>query len=183
MKKIFYAVLEGLLVLSFTACSSPSSESGMISTGSFQSSPPENGSQTEHTFVPENTENPINTDKKEDVKMKITVGDKIFTAALEDNSSADALKELLSNSPLTVDMHDYGSFEKVGSIGEVLPRNDEHITVTAGDIILYQGNKLVIYYDENTWSFTRIGRIDGVTQEELKEALGDGDVTVTFSLG
>lgn len=114
--------------------------------------------------------------------MKITAGDHTFTAVLADNSSAEALKELLAEGPLTIDMSDYASMEKVGPIGTSLPTNDEQISTGAGDIILYQGNSLVIYYDTNSWNFTRIGKIEDVTQEELLEALGNGDVTVTFSL-
>lgn len=71
---------------------------------------------------------------------------------------------------------------KAGPIGTNLPRNDEQITTKAGDSILYQGNSLVIYYDTNSWNFTRIGKINDVTQAELLEAFGDGEVTVTFSL-
>lgn len=114
--------------------------------------------------------------------MKITAGDTSFTAALADNSSVEALKELLAGGPLTIHMSDYAGMEKVGPIGTSLPRNDEQISTGAGDIILYQGNSLVIYYDTNSWNFTRIGKIEGVTGEELLEAFGDGDVTVTFSL-
>lgn len=98
------------------------------------------------------------------------------------NSSAEALRELLKEGSLAIDMNDYAGMEKVGSIGTSLPRNDEQIETGAGDIILYQGNSLVIYYDTNSWNFTRIGKIDGVSQAELLDALGDGDVTVTFSL-
>lgn len=170
MKKILSAITAITLMLSLAACSAQSLESGIISVDDPRSSLSESNSEVE------------SADQKEDNKMNITVGDKIFTATLADNSSAEALKELLSNSPLTIDMHDYGSFEKVGPIGMELPRNDEQITTSAGDIILYQGNSLVIYYDENSWNFTRIGRIDNVTQSELKEALGKGNVTVTFSL-
>ncbi|RKI89601.1 hypothetical protein D7V94_17440 [Parablautia intestinalis] len=72
--------------------------------------------------------------------------------------------------------------EKVGHIGTSLPGNDEQISAEAGDIILYQGNSLVIYYDTNSWNLTRIGKIEDVTGEELLKAFGDGDVTVTFSL-
>lgn len=114
--------------------------------------------------------------------MKITVGDTVFTVSLADNSSVQVLKELLAKEPLTIDMHDYGEMEKVGPIGTDLPRNDEQISTGPGDVILYQGNSLVIYYDTNSWDFTRIGKINDVAQEELKEALGEGDVTVTFSL-
>ena len=117
-----------------------------------------------------------------DNTMKITAGDTTFTATFADNSSVEALKELLAEGPLTINMSDYASMEKVGPIGTSLPRNDEQITTGAGDIILYQGNSLVIYYDTNSWNFTRIGKINDVTQAELLEAFGDGEVTVTFSL-
>lgn len=122
-----------------------------------------------------------NTDMEENV-MKITVGDTTFMATLADNSSAEALMEMLMEGPLTIDMSDYGNMEKVGSIGKNLPENNEQITTEAGDIILYLGNSLVIYYDTNTWNFTRLGKINDVTQAELKEALGNGDVIVTFSI-
>lgn len=131
--------------------------------------------------VSEEAVNKIDTGQEEN-SMKITAGDMTFTAALTDNSSAEALKELLVEGPLTINMSDYAGMEKVGPIGTDLPRNDEQISTGAGDIILYQGNSLVIYYDTNSWNFTRIGKIEGVTGEELLDAFGSGDVTVTFSL-
>ena len=79
-------------------------------------------------------------------------------------------------------MHDYGNFEKVGDLPWELPTNDEEITTKPGDIILYQGNKITIYYDENQWNFTKIGKISYVDEEELREVLGDGDVTAEFSV-
>lgn len=118
----------------------------------------------------------------EENRMKITVGDTTFTASLADNSSTEALLELLQEGPLTIAMSDYGKMEKVGPIGQSLPENNEQITTEAGDIILYQGNSLVIYYDTNSWNFTRIGKINGVTQQELKDVLGSGNVTVIFEL-
>lgn len=105
-----------------------------------------------------------------------------MTAAFEQNSSADALRKLLAGGPVTVDLHDYGNFEKVGDLGISLPTNDQKITTSPGDIILYQGNQITIYYDQNTWNFTKLGEIEGLTQEELKEILGDGNVTAVFSL-
>lgn len=114
--------------------------------------------------------------------MKIKVGEKEFTAVFAENSSAEALKKLLADGELTINMRDYGNFEKVGSIGTSLPANDEHIVTEPGDIILYQGDSLVIYYDTNTWNFTRVGKIENVTREELLSVLGQGSVNVTFSL-
>jgi hypothetical protein len=114
--------------------------------------------------------------------MKIQIGDRVLAATLVENSSADALKEALAAGPISIDMHDYGSMEKVGPLGMDLPTNNEQITTASGDIILYQGNALVIYYTPNTWNFTRLGKINNVPAEELKAILGDGDVTITLSL-
>ena len=114
--------------------------------------------------------------------LAIQAGGTALTAELADNSSAAALKDLLSKGDITIEMHDYSNFEKVGPLGTSLPRNDEQITTEAGDLILYQGNSFVIYYDTNTWNFTRLGKIKDVTQSELKEILGGGNVTVTLSM-
>ncbi|MCM1364020.1 MAG: cyclophilin-like fold protein [Faecalibacterium sp.] len=108
-----------------------------------------------------------------DVKVKILP---------ENNSSAAAFVELLSKDDLVIKMHDYANFEKVGSLETTLPTNDKRITVQAGDVILYQGNSITIYYDTNTWNFTRLGKIQNLSNDELVKLLGDGDVTVKFSL-
>ncbi len=121
-------------------------------------------------------------DAEEPSGITLQIGETVFTATLAENSSAEALRDLLAQGPLTIEMSDYGNFEKVGSLGTSLPRNDEEITTEPGDLILYQGNSFVIYYDTNTWNFTRLGKIQDVTQEELREVLGSGDVTVTLSL-
>ena len=110
-------------------------------------------------------------------------GGKTFTATLSDNSSAEALKELLSKGDVTVEMEDYGNMEKVGPLPTALPRNDRQTSTGPGDIILYQGKYLVIYYSTNSWNFTRIGKIDNADAAQLKSALGCGDVTVTLSSG
>ncbi len=100
----------------------------------------------------------------------------------ENNSSAKAFIALLQKHDLTVEMHDYGNFEKVGSIGSNLPRNDKPITTKPGDVILYLGNQITIYYDENSWNFTKLGEVQGLGQRELKSILGSGNVSVRFSL-
>nr|WP_312579261.1 cyclophilin-like fold protein [Sedimentibacter sp.] len=114
--------------------------------------------------------------------MKLQIGESVFKASLDNNSSVEALQEMLEEGSITIDMRDYANMEKVGSLGTSLPRNDEQITTEPGDLILYQGNSFVIYYAPNSWNFTRIGKIDNITQEELKKALGSGDVKVTLSL-
>ena len=110
--------------------------------------------------------------------MKITIGNRELIATLAHNSSAEALKELLKTGPVTIQMRDYGNMEKVGGLGRNLPTNDERITTEPGDLILYQGNSFVIYYAPNTWTFTRLGKINNVTREELINVLGRGNITV-----
>lgn len=122
------------------------------------------------------------SEKEKEIKMNIEVNGHMLTATLTDNSSAKAFAEMIKSEPLTIEMNDYGNFEKVGKLPESLPKNDEQISTEAGDIILYQGNQVTIYYDKNTWNFTRLGRIDNITQEELKKILGAGSVSVTFSV-
>ena len=114
--------------------------------------------------------------------LYIHINERVLTANLVDNSSTRALVELLSDGNITINMSDYANFEKVGSLGTSLPRNDEPIRTQAGDLILYQGNQFVIYYDTNSWTFTRLGKIQNITQSELMSILGDGDVIVTLSL-
>lgn len=115
--------------------------------------------------------------------MNITVNNKTLTAKFADNSSAVAFKKLLEEKgSITIAMHDYGNFEKVGDLGTTLVRSDTRITTEPGDIILYMGNQITIYYDVNSYTFTRLGKIQNVTKAELKSILGSGNVSVTFSL-
>jgi len=114
--------------------------------------------------------------------LVIEANGRTFHASLERNSSADAFIEKLNAGALEVELHDYGGFEKVGALPWSLERNDVRITTEPGDVILYQGNQITIYYDRNTWTFTRLAKIDSVTREELLEAFGDGNATVSFRL-
>lgn len=115
-------------------------------------------------------------------QIDIEVNGQIRTAVLSQNPSAEAFYALLQDGPLTLDMHDYGGFEKVGDLGTSLPRSDEQITTSPGDIILYLGNSVTIYYDVNSWNFTLLGYIQDATGENMREFLGGGNPTVTFSL-
>ena len=114
------------------------------------------------------------------MNMKVQVGDMIFSATLEENAAVSALVEMMRESPVVLQMSDYSGFEKVGPLGTSLPADNNQTTTHAGDIVLYNGNQIVIFYGSNSWSYTRLGHIDDLTGWE--EALGNGDVTVRFSL-
>ena len=117
----------------------------------------------------------------ESMDIKLTFNDHTLTATLVDNSSTKALMEILAERDIIIEMEDYANMEKVGPFGFSLPRNDEQITTTEGDLILYQGNSFVVYYAPNTWSFTRLGKINNIAQGELKTMLGSGNVTMRLS--
>ena len=114
------------------------------------------------------------------MNMTVTVNGTRFTAILEQNGAVDALVELLRDGPVTLQLSDYAGFEKVGPLGQSLPTSNSQTTTQPGDIVLYQGNQIVLFYGSNSWSYTRLGRIADLTG--WTQALGSGDVTVTLSL-
>ncbi len=146
-------------------------------------------SMTETEIMPETepgetagTETDIqnNTEENEVTNMNVQVGDVVFSATLEENEAVSALVEMMRESPVVIQMSDYSGFEKVGPLGTSLPASNSQTTTQAGDIVLYNGNQIVIFYGSNSWSYTRLGHIDNLTGWE--ETLGSGDVTVSFSL-
>ena len=161
-----------LVVLSLTACNVREAPVGS------PTFPAQSAAPVEETVSPQ--QSPEAGSSQEEAMLKITVGDYELLATFEDNSSAEEFKNLLAQGPVTVEMDDYGGFEKVGSLGTTLTRNDQQITTEPGDVILYQGSQITIYYGTNTWSFTRLARIDDPT--DLKAKLGEGTVQITFSL-
>lgn len=115
-------------------------------------------------------------------KIKLTVGDKTMTATLVDNAATRELTAILSRGPITIEMDDYSGFEKVGALPQSLSTSNSQITTQPGDIMLYQGRNMVIFYGSNSWSYTRLGKIDGATTEGLRQFLGNGSVSVRLSL-
>ena len=109
------------------------------------------------------------------------IGDREVDVAWEDNDSVKELKNLAS-SGLTIEMSMYGGFEQVGPIGRNIARDDKQTTTAPGDIVLYSGDSIVLFYGSNSWSYTRLGKIN-MKENELEEMLGNGDVTVTLSIG
>ena len=158
MKRKFSMILAGALAAALLL---------MGCAGGASSAPAESGSSSETT-------------EETAMKMNVEANGAHFTATLADNAAADALVELMAEGPVTLELHDYGGFEKVGGLGQSLPASDSQTTTQAGDIVLYQGDQIVMFYGSNSWSYTRLGHIDDLTGWE--NALGGGSVTVTLSL-
>ena len=115
------------------------------------------------------------------MKMNVQIGSASFTATLEDNAATRELIEMMKRAPITIQMNDYAGFEKVGSLGRNLPTDNHQMTTSAGDIVLYNGNQIVMFYGSNSWSYTKIGWIDDLSG--WKDALGSGRITAVFTLG
>lgn len=117
-------------------------------------------------------------------KMFITINENKLEVTLAENEAVDALVEILKNGNIVYAADDYGDFEKVGALGYTLPTSNTQMTTEPGDVILYSGNQLVLFYGNNSWSYTKIGKINGYTTAELRNLLkaGQGKVQVTISL-
>ena len=124
------------------------------------------------------------TDNTMPETIQITVSGKTLSVKIEDNEATKALVAALREASITYEAHDYGGFEKVGALGRSLPASDTQITTQAGDVILYSGNQIVLFYGSNTWSYTRIGKMQYESLDELKSFLkaGEGNISVTLSL-
>lgn len=121
-----------------------------------------------------------NNEEQTTMKMNVQVGNYTFTATLEENSAVQELVEMMQAGPVTIHMSDYSGFEKVGPLGKSLTTSNSQTTTVAGDIVLYNGNNIVMFYGSNSWSYTRIGKIDDLT--DWAAALGSGDITAVFTL-
>lgn len=114
-------------------------------------------------------------------EMKLMIDNTPVSVLWEDNPSVEELKRIVAENPLTIEMSMYGGFEQVGPFGLSLPRQDQQTTTASGDIVLYSGNQIVIFYGSNSWAYTRLGHILDKSQTEMQELLGKHDVTVTMS--
>ncbi|MCM1190680.1 MAG: cyclophilin-like fold protein [bacterium] len=123
-----------------------------------------------------------NNSALEDDQIRITVGDNSFIVNLEENESAAALRELLADGAKTIPASNYGGFEKVGRLGATLPSDDRQTTTSAGDVMLYSSNQIVIFYGSNSWAYTRLGKVDGLSAEELEEILSGSETEITLSV-
>ena len=143
--------------------------------------PPEQEEKQEEQKQSEDNGNQNEGETTQSMTMNITAGGKTITATLADNATAKALAEKLKSGAVTVEMKANG-FEHYGSLGFSLERHDEQISAVSGDIMLYNGNNICVFYGNNSWSYTRLGKVDGKTADELKVFFGSGTVSVTYSL-
>ena len=131
--------------------------------------------------TPEVTEGPVQTEQPQEesrAMMKMKIDGVEVSVEWEDNESVKELKKMAENGEITISMSMYGGFEQVGPLGANISRQDIQMTTEPGDIVLYSGNQIVVFYGSNSWAYTRLGKIRGMTDGELKNLLGNGNVTM-----
>ena len=192
MKKSAFLILTVILCFAFLGCARADSSISQAAQESVMQTVEKSAQQTVAESAPsaaggstaaesaaaESTGN----EEAEPVKsvMQMQINGTAAEVRWEDNESVRALAELAKDG-LTIKMSMYGGFEQVGSIGQNLPRNDVQTTTGAGDIVLYSGNQIVVFYGSNSWSYTRLGHITDKTPQEMAELLGNGNVEITIT--
>ena len=185
------ALLLAAIVLLFCGCTATPdgpSAAPVETAASIGSTVPETAAPT-GSAVPETEEarpqpassTEASTEKTEEPGMKLRINETEIEVLWEDNESVSALRELAKHAPLTIQMSPYGGFEQVGPIGQSIPRNDVQTVTEPGDLVLYSGNQIVVFYGSNSWAYTRLGKIRGLNPSSLTELLGSGAVTLTIS--
>jgi cytoskeletal protein RodZ len=139
--------------------------------------------ETSDTSKPEKPTDLTQETDAENMELIMKIDGTEVSVEWENNESVDAIRELAASGGLEINMSMYGGFEQVGSIGQSIPSSDEQTTTKAGDIVLYSGNQVVVFYGSNSWAYTRLGRITDKTEQELAEMLGKENVVLSFEIG
>lgn len=113
-------------------------------------------------------------------EMKLYINDQEIPVIWEDNETVSELMEQAADSDITVQMSIYSDNEQVGPLGKDYTRDDKQTTTHNGDIVLYSGNQIVVFYGSNSWAYTRLGKMD-ISQDEVNELLSNGDVVLKLS--
>ena len=206
MKKILLVFLTAAIVVSVTACGTAQTETEPTTqraTAAAVTAPSTQPPTVPLTSQPQTTA-PVSTEaaqkeirtteppqeetqaeeqpqEEQNMTLQMTIGSTPVSVAWENNEAVQALKELCDGQPLSIQMSMYGGFEQVGSIGTNLPANDVQTTTSAGDIVLYSGNQLVVFYGSNSWAYTRLGHITDQSADGMAQLLSNGDTTITIN--
>ena len=123
------------------------------------------------------------TDDEEEsrmIEMTLKINDEEVNVKWEDNESVRALADLAAKGPVTIDTSLYGGFEQVGGLGITLPSNDVNTTTEPGDIVLYSGSNIVVFFGTNNWAYTKLGHIEDKSGEELRDMLENNNTVMTI---
>lgn len=180
-KKITACILIAVMTICMSGCGNSTTVTQLSTDTAYETQPSQEQQTGSENITEPNTEEQRSDEAAEKV-LQLKIADTVVEVDWEDNESVAALKNLVNEKQLTVHMSMYGGFEQVGSIGISLPRKDVQTTTSAGDIVLYSGNQIVVFYGSNSWAYTRLGHITDQDTTGMKKLLGNGDVTITVSM-
>ncbi|MBR3317131.1 MAG: hypothetical protein IKG21_04855 [Atopobiaceae bacterium] len=172
MKRIPYGMALAALLLAMSGCA-----------GAADQTPAPQPQAQQEASPTEEQANDVVANEEETNTMKMSIDGTDVTVEWEDNQAVADLRALVADAPLTVNLSMYGGFEQVGSLGKTLTANDVQTTTAAGDIVLYSGNQIVVFYGSNSWAYTRLGHITSQTADGMASLLGNGDVSITIASG
>ena len=179
MKRYWTIVLIAICALMLSACAAQENRDIRAGENNNISTNEDSNTGTSENSSAGTSENNNTQEDVSEMKMNVQIGDYTFTATLEQNQAVNELIDMMKEGPVTIEMSDYSGFEKVGSLGKRLTTDNHQTTTSEGDIVLYSGDQIVIFYGSNSWSYTRIGKVDDLTN--WKKALGSGGVTAVFT--
>lgn len=116
--------------------------------------------------------------KSDGNNMKLLIDNVEVEVEWENNESIKQISRIASSSDIIVNTHRYGGFEQVGEIGQNIVSNNVQMTTEPGDIVLYSGNSIVIFFGSNSWSYTKLGKIKNKDLNELKQLLDKSNATI-----
>lgn len=170
MKRFMTIIIALVIIFSIVSCSTPNYDTQTIQPIALE---PNNRNDDDNN---EKSEDDLIMNKDLSLRINNTLVDVIWL----ENDSVNALKELAKDN-LIIEMKMYGGFEQVGSLGKTITSADTNIITSPGDIVLYSSNQIVIFYNSNSWSYTKLGHIN-LSKDELTFLLANGNVTITISL-
>lgn len=177
MKKVLFIILTLVLIMLSAACAGRDENPA--------SGVPDETTQTEtddtDTGEGQNADN--NDEEGRTTEMTLKINDAEVSVNWEDNESVSALADLAAKGPITIDTSLYGGFEQVGGLGTTLPSDDVDTTTEPGDIVLYSGSNIVVFFGTNSWAYTRLGHIEEKTEDELRDMLGGNNTVLTIYAG
>lgn len=183
MKRFLSTVQCIAFVLCLTACGSTSDDkagTSVLKSENYEGQAKNNDTNSTDVLDKELVDSEMNTAPSEESEMKLFINDVEVPVIWEENDSVAELMEDASKGDIIIPMSMYSDFEQVGSLGKKYHSDDKQMTVHNGDIVLYNSSNIVLYYASNTWSYTRLGKMD-LPEQDVIDLLANGDVTIKIS--
>lgn len=173
-KKILFTMSFLLLLLSLMGCGAKNTDK-LKESQTVTESLSDNATEKDNVTAIDNNEASY-----EDTNINLYINETNIPVTWEDNDTVKEIRKEALLGDIVISMSMYSDFEQVGPLGKTYTRNDSQTTTLNGDIVLYSGNQIVVFYGSNTWAYTRLGKMN-LSEEDVIKLLSNGDVTLRIS--